>query len=132
MWPTWVSIIFLFLPGILYQIQVQNGGVEYLANFSGLLIIIFLSLSLYYAIPFIVSGALIYSLSTDSKKKENNVSFTISVFSILVYWVTWFFSLLNKIDFWTVYLVFLLMLFLGIMIKGIFNYTENRLKRKRR
>jgi hypothetical protein len=24
------------------------------------------------------------------------------------------------------------MLFLGIMIKGIFNYTENRLKRKRR
>ena len=62
-WPVWISILLFFVPGTLFL--VEHGDLE-LQTFSGTLIIIFIILSSYYSLPFILLG-LIYWIGLRDK-----------------------------------------------------------------
>ena len=112
-WPTWVAIIFLFIPGILYQLHKE--GIEYLINFQGSLIIIFLTISLYYSIPFIILGFfLLVLIEDDINNKINEGGFLlISIFGAMAYSIIIYIS---KGNFWQIYWKLFAIIFIAAII----------------
>lgn len=126
-WEIWVSFIFLFIPGILYQLQ--NKSVN-LSNFQGILIVIFLALAIYYSIPFLFLGfGWNMYLKYPNGKFNGGDFFIISFFSMISYsGIYWVFTEVNRgFSFWICYLIFAFFVFiLGInswvkLFKGVKN-----------
>ena len=110
-WHIWIGFIFLFIPGILYQINFQEIS---LSNFSGSLILVFLSLSLYYSLPFLIAGFFLhmtYLIPQSKKEKMKKDDFLlITFYSIAYYFVIQFAKKsldLPFFSFWEIYLIFL-------------------------
>ncbi len=97
-WPTWLGIVLLFLPGILYQLEIR-GDITYLNNFQGILIVVFLALSLYYSLPFILIGILGYMALEMPRNPWNEAGFfNTSVLAIFSYWVFFLFVRAGNLD----------------------------------
>jgi hypothetical protein len=129
-WPLWIGTILIFVPGILYQIQIENIT---LLNYSGLLVIILLMTSLAYSIPFIILGGAIYILlmllENDKKIKWRDSDLLgISFISLISYWAILTFQnlLITNISafkpFWTLYLSFLSIAFFIIIIISLIKF----------
>jgi uncharacterized integral membrane protein len=118
-WPMWIAIVMLFIPGILYQIQEKSVNIS---NFGGSLIIIFLILSLYYSLPFIVGCFFIFVAG--EKNIFNKISeqefFLISIYSIIVYSFSSFFSELFNCSIWYFYMGILI----TFLIRGRKNFER--------
>jgi hypothetical protein len=108
-WNIWVSILFLLIPGITYQLQITKIDLSY---FSGTLVIVFLIISIYYAIPFIISGFFANMAYSQFKNRLNQEDlFIISFMSIGTYFATKLVADLLNTNFWGVYSLYLIILF---------------------
>jgi cation transport ATPase len=118
-WPMWIAIVMLFIPGILYQIQEKSVN---LSNFEGSLIIIFLILSLYYSLLFIVGGFFIFVAGKKNifNKIAEEDFFLISIYSIIFYSFSNFFSELSGGSVWYFYWGILII----FLIKGRKNWRK--------
>jgi hypothetical protein len=113
-WPTWIGIVFLFVPGILYQLN--NKGVD-ISSFQGLLVVVFLSLSLYYSIPYIILGFLSFSLTDLKRKKLEESDFlVISLLSLGSYAILNYMNNLTGFSLSSLWWGFLAILFVWMII----------------
>ena len=125
-WPAWIGIIFLFLPGILYQLQ--NKGVE-LSNFGGLLIIVFLSLSLYYSIPYFILGTLSFYVvegRKDNEPLDELGFFNISLVSLGIYVIISYLSKNNGVAISSIWWFVFIFLFIAVL------FIDSHEKKKRK
>jgi hypothetical protein len=98
-----ITILFLFLPGILYQVNFLGSDIS---QYNGLSIILFLAISFYYSLPFIVAGIFI-RMTEEGKRgfdKNKYSAFAIGVFAIGTYFTSivlpsWLFVIANFIPY---------------------------------
>ena len=122
-WPVWLSLIFLFLSGLMFGIQ-RKGLI--LSEFGGSLVIILLMISLYYSIPFFLLGFFTW-MSTykfpKRKFKSEDLLFITSISVISYQIINFLYSRsLSKVDiifisnrldnFWVLYFGLLFIYFL--------------------
>jgi len=83
-WPTGLGLILIFLPGVLYQLEYRSVNI---ANYSGSLVIIFLFLSLYYSMPYLILSCVSFKILFLNLKKLNKNHFLgIILGSTVAYW----------------------------------------------
>ena len=82
-----ITVLFLFLPGILYQIHFLGADIS---QYTGLSIILFLAISFYYSLPFISAGIFIRMIEEGKKNfdKNKHSSFAIGLFAVVVYFAS--------------------------------------------
>lgn len=131
-WHLWIGIVFLFIPGVLYQIQIK--GTEYFSLFSGSLVIVFLILSLYYSIPYIVMGLFLFMIAEPGKDVGEENFFSFSILGILSYATVFFIHpfISQNIPFYVLTGGFIIILFVvAIVINIIHEIIERRKKKKK-
>ena len=117
-WPIWLSIIFLFVPGLMFKIQRSFPVLE----FRGSLIIILLMISLYYSLPFLLLGLISrFIWNCEAKFTKEDLLYITST-GVFTYMIVNFLSNNRlspiKIEFWA---MFGILIFLTIIILFIKN-----------
>lgn len=128
-WPTWIAILFLFIPGALYQIY--NIRVDP-SLYSGLSIIIFLILSLYYSLPYIVIGFLYFSVIEPGKEGLDERNFlAVSLISVLSYaLISFIYNIQGGFPFYYLSWIFIILFFIFAIIANFrFEKKKKNLKR---
>ena len=127
-WPIWIGLIFLFIPGILHQIEYKSVNV---VTFQGSLIIIFLFLSLYYSTPYLIFGSLFCILFNPPEPRYPTkfdflqVSLTATIF----YWFLFKLESYYPFPHQTTLFTFLLIILVLVLLKRL--YEEKYLKKKK-
>ncbi|MBI2042869.1 hypothetical protein HYT25_00585 [Candidatus Pacearchaeota archaeon] len=126
-WPIWLSVLLLFIPGLMFKLQRGFPISEY----GGSLIIILLMISLYYSLPFLFLG-FAYRFIWNSKEEYNaeDLLYITSV-GVIGYMITnkvWI-ELSYKgynIDFWYIWLF---LVAFGIIIVGVKSWIKTQRKK---
>ena len=100
-WVIWVSILLLFLPGVLYQINILGADAS---AYNGLSVIIFLAVSFYFSIPFSMIGMVVHLVGEDKSDVKKNPLLGMGLYSVAIYFMTDLISTLSGVFFWHMFL----------------------------